>query len=821
MIKMKLVLILLTLFWGLTISAQSDLQIWSKSPASSWGQALPLGNGRIAAMVYGNPLEEKIQLNEGTFWSGSPYSNVNDSAGFYINKIHQLQFEKRFTEAEQLIGKYFLSKNSQGMFLAPVGNFYFQMNEYDSISNYVRELDLNTAVTKTIFDLRGVTYKREVFISYPDQVLVMRITANKPGSINGSCFLDTKQIASVSNYNQNTIQMKMVSPDQEGIPGKVLLNSYLRIIPEGGGITKVGSCLIVNKANSLTLLLSMRTNYKSYNNLSAQPEDAIVDLNKAEAKTYLQLLQNHTADYQHYFKRSAFRLDESPYAQLPIQERLKNNKTDLSLNVLSYQFGRYLLIAGSRPGGQPLTLQGIWNDRARPSWDSKYTININTEMNYWAADVTNLSEMQQPLFNMLHDLSITGAESARKMYNSGGWMVHHNTDLFRMTGMIDGVGVGTWPSGGAWLATHLWQHFLFSGDTAFLKKNFDIIRGASEFYLDMMVTEPEHNWLVVGPTMSPENAPKGINRVAKVNYGCTLDNQLVFDIFNATLSSAKLLGIKNDSLFKRIEIARNKLVPHQVGQYGQLQEWMWDWDLENENQAHISHLYGFYPSGQLSFYRTPSIAAAVKKSLEQRSDHNYTSWGRAWRISQWARLHDGEKAYEFLQKVIQPVDYTLTGGSMPNMFSAILGTWGTDVFQIDANLGVTAGIAEMLLQSHDEAIDILPAIPKSWKNGSITGLKARGGFEVDIEWKNCLVTRLVVKSNLGGICNLRLPNNLKPISEIKLIKDNQKTINPFNTNEKIATPIFAKGVNVESLVQSKTSNIIFFSQKNQVYEFVL
>lgn len=821
MSKLKIFLLFSILVWDLHSAAQSGLEIWSKTPANSWGQALPIGNGRIAGMVYGNPLEEKVQLNEGTFWSGSPYNNVNDSAGFYIDKVHQLQFEKKFSEAEQLIGKHFLSKNSQGMFLAPVGNFYFQMNEYDSISNYSRALDLNTAVTKTNFELRGISYQREVFISYPDQVLVMRITSNKLGSINGSCFLDTKQKAALANYNHNTIQMTMLSPDQEGIPGKIILNSYLRVQPEGGSITKVGSCLIVNKANSLTILLSIRTNFKNYNNLGANPEDAILDLNKAGQKSYDQLLQDHIADYQQFFKRSTFSLEASPYTNLPIKERLINYQSDQSLHVLSYQFGRYLMIAGSRPGGQPLTLQGLWNDRARPSWDSKYTININTEMNYWLADVTNLSELQYPLFDMVRELSLTGKEAAQKMYHSGGWMVHHNTDLFRMTGMIDGVGVGTWPSGGAWLATHLWQHYLFTGDTVFLKKNYDILRGASEFYLDMIVTEPEHNWLVVGPVMSPENAPKGINRVAKVNYGCTLDNQLVFDIFNATSSAATILGFKKDSILKRIEITRKKLVPHQVGQFGQLQEWIWDWDTENENQAHISHLYGFYPSGQLSFYRTPSLAAAVKKSLEQRGDHNYTSWGRAWRISQWARLHDGEKAYEFLQKVIQPVSYQETGGSMPNMFSAILGTWGTDVFQIDANLGVTAGIAEMLLQSHDGAIDILPALPKSWKNGSITGLKARGGFEVDIEWKNNLVTRLLVKSGIGGICNLRLPNMLKPLNKITLIPTSQIATNPFNSNVSIAKPLFANGIKEEILVQPKTNNLSFNSQKNQVYEFIL
>lgn len=820
-LKKNTVLFLMLLVATLTLRAQNELKMTYKTPAANWGEALPLGNGRIAAMVYGLPLEEKIQLNEGTFWSGSPYNNVNDSAGFYINKVHELQFKKKFKEAEPLIAKYFLSKNSQGMFLAPVGSFHYQTNDFDSVKNYKRELDLNTAITTTTYTLRGVEFKREVFISHPDQVLVMRITASKPAMVNGQFFMDSKQVAQVSNFNNNTIQMSMMSPDQEGIIGKIKLNAYLRILPEEGSLTRVGSCMVVPKANSITVLMSMRTNYKSYNDISGNPELAVADLDKAAAKGYDQLKQAHIADYQHLFNRSVFSLGNSPYAQLPLNERLANSTEDLSMNVLSYQFGRYLLIAGSRPGGQPLTLQGLWNDRARPSWDSKYTININTEMNYWPADVTNLSETQEPLFDMLRDLSVTGKEAARKMYNSGGWMTHHNTDLFRMTGMIDGVGVGTWPSGGAWLATHIWQHYLFTGDIDFLRKNYDIIKGASQFYVDMMVKEPEHGWLVVGPVMSPENAPKVNNREAKVNYGCTLDNQLVLDIFDATARAAGILGIKNDAILSKINAARKQLVPHQVGQFGQLQEWMWDWDLVNENQAHISHLYGFYPSGQISFYRTPELAAAVKNSLEQRADRNYTSWGRAWRISQWARLHDGEKAYEFLQKVIQPMDFYKTGGSLPNMFSAILGGWGSDVFQIDANFGATAGIAEMLIQSHDGAIDILPALPKAWANGSITGLKARGGFVVDIAWKEGKVTHLAVKASKDGTCKLRLPNMLKTNTKVKLSTAVKMGTNPLNLSANVAEPLYAKTVKPQELAQPKTVSIVFEAKRNGVYEFEL
>ena len=815
------ILLVISVVATLAATAQNDLKMTYKTPAANWGEAFPMGNGRLAAMVYGNPLEEKIQLNEGTFWSGSPYNNVNDSAGFYINKVHKLQFQKKFKEAESLITQYFLSKNSQGMFLAPVGSFHYQTNHFDFVKNYNRELDLNTAITTTTYSLRGVEYKREVFISNPDQVLVMHITANQPGMVNGTFYMDSKQLAQMANFNANTLLMSLVSPDQEGIPGKVKLNAYLRILPEGGGLTKVGSCFFVPKANSLTVLLSVRTNFKSYKDITGNPELAVDDLDKAAAKGYDQLKQAHIADYQHLFNRSVFSLGNSPYAQLPLNDRLTNSRKDLSMNVLSYQFGRYLLISGSRPGGQPLTLQGLWNDRARPSWDSKYTININTEMNYWPADVTNLSETQEPLFDMLRDLSVTGREAASKMYNSRGWMTHHNTDLFRMTGMIDGAFVGCWPSGGAWLATHIWQHYLFTGNKDFLRKNYDILREASEFYVDAVVKEPEHGWLVMAPSTSPENAPKVNNREAKINYGSTIDNQLMLDMFDATTQAAGILGIKNDKLLVRINSTRKKLAPLQVGQYNQLQEWLWDWDSPTENQSHISHLYGLFPSGQISFYRTPKLAAAIKKSLDQRDDRNYTSWGRAWRISQWARLHDGEKAYEFLQKVIQPMDYTKTGGSLPNMFSAILSGWGADIFQIDANFGATAGIAEMLIQSHDGAVDILPALPKAWPNGSITGLKARGGFVVDIDWKKGKVTHLVVKSSKGGVCKLRLPNILKTNAKVKLSTVPKMGVNPLNLSTKVAEPLYAKTVKPQHLDQPKTVSIVFEAKKNGIYEFEL
>jgi len=807
--------LLLAIFSAL---AQYDTKLWYKTPAANWNEALPLGNGRIGAMVYGNPLEEKIQLNEATFWAGSPHSNANDSGAFYIDKIRKLQFEKKFGEATAMADKYLLSKNGHGMMYVPVGNLRIQMQTSDSYTNFRRELDLQSAISTTTFTINEVNYMREVFISHPDQVLVVRITADKPGKINATLNLETTQQSTLSLFDQNTMMMSMISPEHEKVKGGVKLNAYTRIVSDGGLFFRVGAAIAVTKANSLTAYLAIRTNYKNYADLSGRPEEALNDLDKAVAKDYGQLRQAHIDDFRQFFDRSVLNLGKSDYSQLPTNERILASKNDVSLPALQYHFGRYLLISGSRPGGQPLSLQGLWNDRIRPPWDSKYTININTQMNYWPAEVTNLPEMHEPLFGMIRDLSVTGAAVTKKMYGAKGWVAHHNTDLWRTAGVVDGAQWGAWPSGGGWLSLHIWQHYLYTGDTDFLKKNFAALKGASEFYLSMLVKEPEHDWLVLAPSISPENSPKESPMPARVNYGCTMDNQLIADVFDATAKAATILGLNEKALIAGIKNARAQLPPHQVGKYGQLQEWMWDWDTNKENQSHISHLYGFYPSNQLSFYKTPELATAVRNSLEQRGDHNYTSWGRAWRINEWARLHDSEKAYEMVQAIIQPAYSETTGGNMPNLFSSI-GPLGSGVFQIDANLGATAGIAEMLLQSHDGAIDILPALPKAWANGSVTGLRARGGFVVDIEWQNSRITRLAVRATTDGACLLRLPNMLNASGKIKLSSASGAKKAPFADRAEIAAPLFAKNKSPEHLTQPKTYEISFMAKKNGVYLF--
>ena len=465
-------LLFVSLSFNHKLQAQQSLKLLYNEPAVNWIEALPLGNGRIGAMVYGNPIEEKIQLNEATFWSGSPHNNLNDSASFYLDTIRQLQFQKKFKEAEMLCNKYILSPKAQGMIYEPVGSFGFQLATYDGYTNYSRSLNLQTATATTNFSIKDIQYKREVFVSYPNQVMVIRMTASKPASISGTFYFETMQQGELSGIDNSVIQMSIISPSHESISGAVKLQAYAKLVSESGHLAKVGSSIIANKADAITIYVSLRTNYKAYNDLSANPALALSDIELAAAKGFNLIQQEHLADYQQYFNRSNFALGTSQSDEVSVKERLKNYQSDTSLPVLLYQYGRYLLISGSREGGQPLTLQGLWNDRLRPSWDSKYTININTQMNYWPAEITNLSEMQLPLFGMVKDLSVTGTEAANKMYHAKGWMVHHNTDLWRTTGMVDGAQWGMWVNGGTWLGLQLWQHYLFTGDSVFSKNQF-------------------------------------------------------------------------------------------------------------------------------------------------------------------------------------------------------------------------------------------------------------------------------------------------------------------------------------------------------------
>lgn len=801
-----------------TTWAGVNTRLWYDKPARNWNEALPLGNGRIGAMVYGGPYEECVQFNEATFWSGSPHSNDRQEGVKVLDEIRTLQFNGEFGKAKELIDKNMLSKNGHGMAFLPLCNLRLQFVGTNDYSSYKRELDLEKGIHHVSYTVDGITFRRECFISYPDQVFVMKLSVDKPKSLNLAFTMDSPQRAEMSMESDGNWLLKVVSPDHERVPGKVQMNIYARLDVKGGLMLNIGNGVRIKKADEMIVYVSMRSNYLDYKTLTASPERALGEINNALSVGYESLKKRHEDDFAKYSSRSSFYLPENEFSRLPTDERLKHYKDDSSLPALLYHWGRYLMISGSREDGQPTTLQGLWNGDIRPEWDSKYTININTQMNYWAAEVANLSELHTPLFEMLNDLSKTGQATARNMYGANGWAAHHNTDLWRTTGMVDGASWGAWPYGGIWLSMHIWYHYLYTGDKDFLQKYFHVLEGAAKFLCDFLVKEPEHGWLVGAPSLSPENSPKRVKGYARVNYGCTLDNQLAFDLFDIIIKTSDIIPV-DKSLVTEAESVIKRLPPLQIGEYGQLQEWMWDWDSKDEHQPHISHLYGFYPSNQISYVRTPLLAAAVRNSLLQRDENANTSWGNAWRVCEWARLHEGENSLKFLRKLMQPA--TLENGhkgSMVNMFSSIYTINNHTCFQIDANFGALAGIAEMLVQSHDGAIDLLPALPDSWKEGKVKGLRARGGFTVDMEWKDKEITYLKLRSSLGGVCKVHAPNKLQPKGVILACKEN--AVNPFyKAPSKVRIKVAARE-KVVPVKKLQVECVTLATNKDEVYEFI-
>ena len=780
----------------ITIQAQQH-RLWYNKPATQWLEALPIGNSHLGAMVYGGTESEEIQLNEETFWSGSPHNNNSPEAKAHLQEVRDSIFAGKEMAAHQLIDKYFF-KGPHGMRFLPMGSLKLKLG-HDEVSDYHRELNLSDAITTTSYIYKGVKYERSVFASQADNVIIVRIRASKKGALSFEASYDSPLKSTVipiivkdGKKQVNMLSATIEGVEQEGIkPG---LKAECKVLIEADGeVEREDKSISVEDATTATLYIVAATNFVNYQDISGDPtkknDQTLASLN---GKSYKQLLKDHLKKYQEQYNRVSLTLPKSENSGIETDKRLAGfDGTDLDMVSLMMQYGRYLLISSSQPGGQPANLQGVWNDKLFAPWDSKYTININAEMNYWPALIGNLSETQQPLFSMIRDLSQTGRKTAQEMYGCNGWVAHHNTDLWRIAGPVDGTIWGMFPTGGAWLTTHIWQHYLYTGDKQFLADHYDILKGAANFLINYMVAYPANGeikkaagWLMTVPTVSPEHGPQG--KGTTVTAGSTMDNQIVFDVLSQVIAAAKVLGVDNDSL-STINYALSKLPPMQIGKYGQLQEWLIDADDPKDDHRHISHLYGLYPSNQISPYSHPELFTAAANTLKQRGDMA-TGWSLGWKTNFWARMLDGNHAYQIIKNMLHilPSEDRETimkypdGRTYPNLFDA------HPPFQIDGNFGCSAGICEMLLQSHDGAVHLLPALPDAWPEGEVKGLQARGGFTVDIKWKDGTLQEAFITSKIGGILRIR---SYEPLTGKNLKEANGPCPNPLLAPAVIQEPL--------------------------------
>ncbi|MBB6002831.1 glycosyl hydrolase family 95 catalytic domain-containing protein [Arcicella rosea] len=792
----KTFLAILLLSQTLCSFAQKNLTLWYKQPARNWNEALPIGNGRIGAMIFGRPANELIQLNEQTLWSGKPVNtNPNPDAPKYLKEVREALFKEDYKKAEQLTHKL------QGLYseaYQPLGDLRLAQNLKGEVSNYYRDLNIANATASTRFKVGDTEFTREFFVSAPAQVMIIRLKASTKGALNFKASTAAQHPIQKAVFGTNQLVVRGKTPahadpnyvgynpkpviydDPTGCGG-VRFDWRIKVKSTDGKVSTDTSGISISDASEAVLIISVGS---SFNGFDKCPDSEGKD-EKAIAEKYLQAALNqnvdvmkkaHIADYQRYFNRVSFTLNGNPTVDLPTDERLikyANGGKDPALESLYFQFGRYLLISCSRPDGIPANLQGIWNNSVRPPWSSNFTTNINTEMNYWMVEMSNLSELHTPLLKWIGYMAKTGKETTKNFYNARGWTVHHNSDIWGLSNPVGDKGKGSpswanWAMGGAWLSQHLWEHYAFTGDKNYLKnKAYPLMKEAAIFCEDWLV-EDKDGYLVTAPSTSPENifiTEKG--EKGSVSVASTMDMAIIWDLFTNTIEASEKLGI--DEAFRKELIAKKaKLYPLHIGKKGNLQEWYKDWEDEDPQHRHVSHLFALHPSRQISPLRTPEFSNAAKKTLEIRGDDG-TGWSKSWKINFWARLHDGNHAYKLVRDLLkltgmEGTNYTNGGGTYPNLFCA------HPPFQIDGNFGGTSGISEMVVQSHDGLVNILPAIPDDWQDGEIKGMKARGGFEIDITWKNKQVTQLVIRSSIGGNCIIKTPNSLKLVGNQSLKK---------------------------------------------------
>jgi len=778
-----------------SVSAQNEssrstevppLKMWYDKPASEWNHSLPVGNGRLGAMVFGGTEVEHIQLNEETLWSGGPYDPTREGGAEALPEIQRLLFAGDFERAHDLFGRTMMGVPYEQMKYQPLGDLWLSFPGHDSATDYRRELDLDDAIVRVSYVVDGVTFVREVFSSAVDQILVVHMTADRPGALSFSTELHGVRNPDHSNYGTDYFQWDGLPPDglritgksseYLGIEGKIRYEARVQARSDGK-IWVDYKTLHVDDATEATLVLAAATNFVNYHDVSGSANERVARvLKRVDSRGYRDIRADHIAEYRSFFDRVRLRIGPEGTAAgteagavagaLPTDERIARFAThpDPGLAALYYQFGRYLLISSSRPGTEPADLQGIWNDMSNPWWDSKYTVNINLPMNYWPAESGNLSELVEPLTDLIRDVSETGVRVAREHWGARGWVLHQNTDIWRASAPMDGPSWGAWPVGGAWLTTHLWDHYLYTGDEEFLRDVYPVMKNATIFLSDILVRDPDSGWLVTAPSNSPENFPawpgngrffdevSGLYLKARtITYGPTMDMQIIRGVFSNFIKAAAHLGrdaVLSDSLSGKIA----RLAPDQIGKHGQLQEWIVDWDEIEPKHRHLSPLWGLYPGTEISLERTPDLARAAEESIRRRGTGG-CGWSYSWKMNLRARLREGNEALDQFRALV-------TDSSLPNLFS-LCGR----ALQIDGNLGATAGIAEMLLQSQDGEIQFLPALPREWTQGEVSGLRARGGFEIGIRWNEGQLERASVRSDLGSDFLLRTDRRVQVTSD--------------------------------------------------------